>query len=569
MVRYYLNLLNVDQTHPGVKQILAGGALSIRRTNKTFPRTAVDLTFEQTINADAASRLTGIAAFSYSDPARRRWMLTRGARSGIVGGLFEKAGLKTAEYVSKSLRPHIIKKDNEDLKKIMDGISNTMNPFTQEPDENLYCIATGKQVRSDIRYDLLHCVEKGETWCEEFTAGCFKDWSRFEKPIPRRKINNFALGAVTSKITCKDKKVLELQGTRDLLGRLLYISTVKTLHLSKVFTYPLVPVPLSLAHVDGTINKTDKAKLMHKLEEFNKGTPPKSVDVTLVDAMFMLHILQNIPQTFGAISSMILHQLCAMSPRVDFVCDTYITPSIKELEHTRRGSEEELSFSVTGADQKRPKDWQHALNSPSFKTAFFRFLSVDWQNESHADVLRHHEVYLAVEDKCYRFTEMNGLVNREDVPQLKCQHEEADTRLIYHLINAHKEKPDVSYSVRSSDTDVLVLLLFHVSQSTIKPIVWMDAGLSGNNTRRYINVTQLTENMESTFVNALPGFHAFSGSDYTASFMNKGKVKPLDLLQKQEAFCEAFAQLGEKDSVNEDVVLSLEAFVCTMYGKQK
>ena len=96
----------------------------------------------------------------------------------------------------------------------------------------------------------------------------------------------------------------------------------------------------------------------------------------------------------------------------------------------------------------------------------------------------------------------------------------------------------------------------------------MDAGLSGNNTRRYINVTQLTENMESTFVNALPGFHAFSGSDYTASFMNKGKVKPLDLLQKQEAFCEAFAQLGEKDSVNEDVVLSLEAFVCTMYGKQ-
>ena len=78
---------------------------------------------------DIYLRLTGIAAFSYSDPARRRWMLTRGARSGIVGGLFEKAGLKTAEDVSKSLRPHRIKKDHEDLKKIMDGISNTMNPL--------------------------------------------------------------------------------------------------------------------------------------------------------------------------------------------------------------------------------------------------------------------------------------------------------------------------------------------------------------------------------------------------------------------------------------------------------
>ena len=116
-----------------------------------------------------------------------------------------------------------------------------------------------------------------------------------------------------------------------------------------------MPVLLSLAHVDGTINETNKAKLMHKLEEFNKGTPPKSVDVTLVDAMFMLHILQNIPQTFEAICSMILHQLCAMLPRVDFVCDTYITPSIKEVEHTRRGSEENCLFQLlvlTRRDQK-------------------------------------------------------------------------------------------------------------------------------------------------------------------------------------------------------------------------
>ena len=94
--------------------------------------------------------------------------------------------------------------------------------------------------------------------------------------------------------------MLELQGTRDLLGRLLYISTVETLDLCEVFTYPLVPVLLSLAHVDGSINKTDNTKLMHKLEEFNKGTPPKSVDVTLVDAMFMFHILQNTPQIYDS-----------------------------------------------------------------------------------------------------------------------------------------------------------------------------------------------------------------------------------------------------------------------------
>ena len=45
--------------------MLAGGALSIRRTNKDFSRVAVDLTLEQTINADVTSRLTGIAAFGH------------------------------------------------------------------------------------------------------------------------------------------------------------------------------------------------------------------------------------------------------------------------------------------------------------------------------------------------------------------------------------------------------------------------------------------------------------------------------------------------------------------------
>ena len=63
MVRYYLNLVNIDNTHPGVRQILENGALSIRRTDKAFSRTPVDMPLEQTVNADAASRLTGISVF--------------------------------------------------------------------------------------------------------------------------------------------------------------------------------------------------------------------------------------------------------------------------------------------------------------------------------------------------------------------------------------------------------------------------------------------------------------------------------------------------------------------------
>ena len=60
MAKYQLNLLNMDETHPGLRDILEAEGFAVRRTNHSFSRCPVDLTLEQTVNADAASRQTGI-----------------------------------------------------------------------------------------------------------------------------------------------------------------------------------------------------------------------------------------------------------------------------------------------------------------------------------------------------------------------------------------------------------------------------------------------------------------------------------------------------------------------------
>ena len=100
-----------------------------------------------------------------------------------------------------------------------------------------------------------------------------------------------------------------------------------------MFTYHLTPVPLS-HHVDESINKTDKAKLLHKLESMVTSTAPsQKVDVTLVDGMFSLHTL---PNTFEDVSNVILAKLCEMSERVDMICDTYGSPTVKYIEYARR-----------------------------------------------------------------------------------------------------------------------------------------------------------------------------------------------------------------------------------------
>jgi len=55
--------------------------------------------------------------------------------------------------------------------------------------------------------------------------------------------------AVKNTVTTYNQKVVELQVTWDLFGRLRYISTVERNDFEKVFHYPLTPITFALARV--------------------------------------------------------------------------------------------------------------------------------------------------------------------------------------------------------------------------------------------------------------------------------------------------------------------------------
>ena len=164
-----------------------------------------------------------MAAFSESIGARKRWMVTRSMRSVIVGQLLELAGMKKKEDVTQELKPYRVERDDEDLQKIISGIEATLYPFEHSASsENLYCLTSGKAVSDPVKQDLIQCFQIGGTWCNQFQEECFADPGRFEKPIPRRKVKHFVTDAVKTKMTTKDIKIRELQGTRDLFGRLYF-----------------------------------------------------------------------------------------------------------------------------------------------------------------------------------------------------------------------------------------------------------------------------------------------------------------------------------------------------------
>ena len=112
---------------------------------------------------------------------------------------------------------------------------------------------------------------------------------------------------------------------------------------------------------------------------------------------------------------------------------------------------------------------------------------------------------------------------------------------------------------------MLVILLTHAQ--ALGKHLWLDVGLNSNNTRRYINITEHDKNLGSDMCKALPGLHAFTGCDYTAALMRKGKVCMLAMVEKSEKFQESFGQLGEFIRISSVTMTTLETFVCHIYGK--
>ena len=84
--------------------------------------------------------------------------------------------------------------------------------------------------------------------------------------------------------------------------------------MATVLSSPLTPVPFTLCHITGAMNKTNKSALMVKLEgKGDSNKEPSLVDVHVIDVMFFLRTLPELPSMFGGIAKMILQKACAFA----------------------------------------------------------------------------------------------------------------------------------------------------------------------------------------------------------------------------------------------------------------
>ena len=197
--------------------------------------------------------------------------------------------------------------------------------------------------------------------------------------------------------------------------------------------------------------------------------------------------------------------------------------------------------------------------------ALVTFLVDYLENNNSNRILGLKKLIVSNGDKCYHFISQEDRMVKSEEAVYYSKHEEADTRMIYHL---GQLRSWTNVVVRTIDINVVVIVLGYFHQLQDKRI-WVESGIQSKDNLRYISINQLFHQLGKSSCKALPFYHAFTGCDYTSSFSRKGKIKQFKLLEKNPEPQEAFLNLSHYEDISDHIKLIIESFVCHVYERKK
>jgi uncharacterized LabA/DUF88 family protein len=277
--------------------------------------------------------------------------------------------------------------------------------------------------------------------------------------------------------TKKGKEVEVLKADRKLFQRLLVAKdSGRTVDLKQLLESELFPVPQSIATADGKLRASDKSMLAHLL--YNEivtnvllSTMIKSCCIVDGQAVIQSIGKPSNAKTFNDLArcffaTAVERHIKAGMSRVDVMLNCYDGFSIKDDKRTARTkTKKTIRKIIDDGETHLPSDWSMFISLKDNKANLAQFLAVYLVERSKT---ANYYVVTAggISDR------INVLISSDiSIEGLQSNHEEADTRIIVHAINASRADFDRLLIV-SPDTDVLVLLISFREQLCRE--VWME-----------------------------------------------------------------------------------------------
>ena len=202
---------------------------------------------------------------------------------------------------------------------------------------------------------------------------------------PVKKLNISMFSSVARKVTVESQKdkVLSINPTCELFGRLLLVAKKSEVNLKEVLSFKLCSVPIALVHPDGSLRKVTKSTLMNLSEKdvTSKQNLPSSQHPT-VHAMALIQMLKaagsatfgELLQKYEAIVTRTLRQNKNSCTRVELIFDQCRPFSIKVGEREKQGEASSLEVNIDSGSTPILKQWIKLISNPRNKERSAEFV---------------------------------------------------------------------------------------------------------------------------------------------------------------------------------------------------
>ena len=246
------------------------------------------------------------------------------------------------------------------------------------------------------------------------------------------------------------------------------------------------------------------------------------------------------------------------------VFDQYIETSIKAGERSRSGESAALEVQIGGPSTPVPKQWGKYISNPQNKVNLCDYLTKSLCKLGQERLPENKKLVigggLKDGERCVVVTRGQCC----DMPDLKSDQEEADTRLLLHA--KYASTPETRIVIHSPDTDVLVLSAAHFDRLGSKEL-WFRTGVKDR--LRLIPVHKVSQALGPKMCDALPALHALTGCDSTSSLAGIGKKKAWDVLRRNHVHQVSLNLFGQTQGLDATTAAKCEQFVCDLYPSSK
>ena len=401
---------------------------------------------------------------------------------------------------------------HKQVKLLCSAIEEMGNP-SQEQSEDLLVLDTRDIMDSSVTESVRQVEAIGKAHYQAFvTERLEKRTTSLFDPIKRKKLPLFS-SPPPAKAKSSDKmQKTTLKSNCSLFSRLYVSCQIRDGDLEKFFCHENQSFPPALSQYgklrSGT--KSDMVPCLERLSPVQAQMP--SVEALLLDGAAIVNMLKPGPsRTFEEYSQSVFlpHVKGHLKnvQRVDVVWDTYVPDSPKATTRSKRGK---------GIRRRVKPDTKIPSNWPAF-------LRIDENKEELFDYLAEQLGTIEAKQGQVISTKGESVVcngRRNDTSDLSpCTHEEADTRLLLHAADAAK-CGFRKIMLQTVDTDVVAVAIAAFHHLVVSEL-WIAFGVGKH--LRYLPIHGIASSMGPKKSRALLAFHAFTGSDQTSSFTNKGK----------------------------------------------